>query len=319
MLTSGGSDDSGQFHELGVGAWLSKPVHQSGLFDAVLDLMGAKVARFEPIPVEPPKPSLNPTRRRLHVLLVDDHPINQIVASQMLESLGHEVTTVGNGRLAVEAAASRAFDLALMDLQMPEMDGFEALSTIRRQELIRGGQLPIVALTAHAMAGDRERCLNAGFDDYLSKPIDDVLLASTIDRLAGAISAIPETAPPTPAAPVHPAFDLPAALKGLGGKERVLAQILGIFVQEGPRLLGEIRLAIESGDSVTLMRLSHTLAGAAGHFKALDFVASVRRLGEQGKASDLAGAEEALRGCVHEFDRFLQAVGDSGFAFGATA
>jgi signal transduction histidine kinase/DNA-binding response OmpR family regulator/HPt (histidine-containing phosphotransfer) domain-containing protein len=314
MLTSGGSDETGQFRDLGIGSWLAKPVHQSGLLDAILDLLGTKEVRFEPISMAPLEPSMSPNRRRLRVLLAEDQPINQLVASLMLENLGHEVTIVGNGRLAVEAVASESFDLVLMDLQMPEMDGFEALSTIRRQESIRGGYLPIVALTAHAMAGDRERCLDSGFDDYLSKPVHDTSLATTLDRLGGGSSSLPEATPSISNATDHPAFDLPAALKGLGGKERVLAKILGIFVRESPRLLDEIRLAIEAGDLAALMRLGHTLAGSAVHFKAPDFVASARKLEERGKAADLAGADDALRECVHEFDRFLRAVDDSGFA-----
>ena len=185
MLTSGGSDDSGEFRDLGVGAWLAKPVHQSGLLEAVLDLLGTKDTRFGTTVVSTPKPPANPSRRRLRVLLAEDHPINQIVASRMLENQGHEVTIVANGLLAVEAVASSSFDLVLMDLQMPEMDGLEALTTIRRQESIQGGHLPIVALTAHAMAGDRERFLDSGFDDYLSKPIRQASLAETLDRLVG--------------------------------------------------------------------------------------------------------------------------------------
>ena len=321
MLTSGGADDSGQFRELGVGAWLAKPIHQSELLAAVLDLLRTEGPRFEPIVLGLPEPSASPNRRRLRVLLVEDHPINQIVARLMLEDQGHEVTIVGNGRLAVEAVASSPFDLALMDLQMPEMDGFEALSTIRREGATRGGHLPIVALTAHAMAGDRERCLDSGFDEYLSKPIQRASLASILDRLGLCGRAPAEAAPPAslpiPVVRARPPFDLKAALRELGGDERVLADILAIFIRQGPELLGEIRQAIAADDSATLRRLGHTLAGSAGHFEALDLVASARKLEARGKAVDLAGADEALRGCIHEFDRFLQAVRGSGFAFEA--
>jgi two-component system, sensor histidine kinase and response regulator len=124
-----------------------------------------------------------PCGRGLRILLAEDNPVNQRVAVGMLEKRGHNLTVVGTGKAALEAAASQPFDLVLMDVQMPEMDGTEATAEIRRREKITGQHLPIIALTAHAMKGDRELFLEAGMDDYVSKPIKPTELEQTIRRL----------------------------------------------------------------------------------------------------------------------------------------
>ena len=182
MLTCGGVDESARFHDLGIGAWLTKPIRQSELFDALLGQLAPASA-----PTRSGRPAHDEADgaggRRLRVLLAEDHPINQKVATRLLERQGHAVTVVGDGRAAVEVAGREDFDVALMDIQMPEMDGFEALAAIRSRERVTGHHLPVVALTAHAMEGDRDRCLASGFDDYLSKPIQAAGLRSVLDRL----------------------------------------------------------------------------------------------------------------------------------------
>ncbi len=185
MLTSGGRDDSGLARELGIGGVLAKPVRQSELLNALLDLFGPGLASSSTEQTMPMPTPTAATSGRLRVLLAEDHVINQKVATRMLEDQGHEVTIAANGRLAVEAfAASGPFDVILMDVQMPEMDGFEATAAIRSREQ-PGARVPIAALTAHAMAGDRERCLSAGFDDYLAKPIQAAALANLLARAVG--------------------------------------------------------------------------------------------------------------------------------------
>ena len=130
--------------------------------------------------------SLRETRKRLRILLAEDNAINREVAVRMLSKRGHKVVVAGNGKEAVEAFESQSFDMILMDVQMPEMDGFEATAVIRRKEKAKGTQIPIIAMTAHAMKGDRERCMNAGMDDYISKPIAiDELIKVTEGRLNG--------------------------------------------------------------------------------------------------------------------------------------
>jgi len=304
MLTSGGPDESVRFRELGIGGWLAKPIRHSELFGAMLDLIEPIDLRPRPAEVRPaPEPG-----RRLRVLLAEDHPINQKVASRMLESLGHEVAIVGDGRAAVAAAGSGVFDIILMDVQMPEMDGFEALAAIRLAEGRTGHHIPIVALTAHAMAGDRERCLEAGFDDYLSKPIQAAGLRAALGRLDGPGPARPAEGPGEPRdGPL--AFDRPEALECLGGDEDLLAEVLGLFLDDCPRLAAEIRAAIGAGDSASLKRLGHTVAGVAGNLAAPEVVASARRLEAMGKAGDLAEAEAAEVALGRAIDGFRAAVG----------
>jgi two-component system sensor histidine kinase/response regulator len=318
MLTSGGPDDSGRARELGIGGWLAKPVRQSELLVAMLNLIGLEggpppPAQPEPIPAPPAA-----TGRRLRVLLAEDHPINQKVATRMLESQGHEVTIAANGRLALEdLASSGPFDLILMDVQMPEMDGFEATAAIRSGERPGGVRMPVVALTAHAMTGDRERCLAAGFDDYLAKPIHAAALADVLARASGAGrvgSAEPESPPEE-----RTVFDLEAALVGVGGDEQLLGEILGMFLDEVPRLLADARLAVEADDAQALSRLAHTLVGAAGHLSVPRVTASALRLDAMGKSEDLADADDAIRDFGREFDLFRLAAGDSRLAGGTRA
>ena len=309
MLTSGGSDDPRRFRELGIGGCLSKPIRHSELFNALFDLLepaGARLSIDVPA-LEEVRPK--PAGRRLRVLLAEDHSINQVVATRMLEDQGHEVTVVGDGRAAVEAAESRTFDVILMDVQMPEMDGFEALRAIRSREQDSGLRVPIVALTAHAMAGDRERCLGSGFDDYLTKPIQASTLRDALDRLDGAGTSL--EAEDGRVLDGRPAFDRRSALENLGGDEQLLDEVLELFLDDCPRLLAEVRTAIEAGDASTIARLSHTISGVAGNFAAAAVVDLARRLEVMGMTGELAGAEAAGVELGLAVDRFRAAAGAS--------
>jgi CheY-like chemotaxis protein len=164
--------------ELGVDMYLVKPVTQSELHGALLRVLHPNGSRGTQARPSPPAPG-----RTLRVLLAEDNPVNQKLAVRLLEKRGHTVILVENGREAVARHASESFDVILMDVQMPGMDGFEATAAIREQERIRGSFTPIIALTAHAMTGDRDRCLRAGMDEYLSKPIQAAQLYEMLDNL----------------------------------------------------------------------------------------------------------------------------------------
>ena len=182
MLTSAGHPgDAARCQELGVAAYLLKPIRQSELREAIARVLGAgeQEGAIPLITRYSPGDALDPMAV-LRVLVAEDNAVNQRLAARLLEKRGHRVTVTANGREAVEALANQTFDLVLMDVQMPEMDGFEATAVIREREKHNGAHIPIIALTAHAMKGDRERCLTAGMDGYLSKPIrsqelDDIL------------------------------------------------------------------------------------------------------------------------------------------------
>jgi len=308
MLTSGGPDESNRAAGLGIGGWLTKPVRQSELLGSMLDLLApAGLAAEAPGPPPAVAAPMRAAGRSLRVLLAEDHPINQKVATRMLENLGHRVTVVGDGRAAVEASGSGPFDLILMDVQMPEMDGFEATAAIRARERTSADRLPIVALTAHAMAGDRERCLAADFDDYLSKPIQAAAILGAFERLGLLAEEIAPPAP-TPRDDAAPAFDRRAALEGLGGDEDLLDEVLGLFLDDCPRLLAEVHAAILADDPATLGRLAHTMAGVAGNFAAADVAVAARRIEAMARAGTAADAFEFLPDLDRAVDRFRAAV-----------
>ena len=174
--------DSTSWRELGISAYVTKPVAQSELLRAALKAVGISTPLPAKSPSEATSLSADKALRSLQILLAEDHPVNQKIAVLMLEKRGHSVVVANNGREALEALARNAFDLVLMDLQMPEMSGFEATAAIRQQEQSTGAHIPIVALTAHAMHQDRDLCLEAGMDDYLTKPIRQQELLEKVER-----------------------------------------------------------------------------------------------------------------------------------------
>ena len=196
MLTSAGHrGDAERCKALGISAYLLKPIRQSELREAIARVLGAKeqqgaiplITRYSLYDARDPESVLR-------VLLVEDNPVNQRLATRMLEKRGHRVVLAGNGREALEELAKASFDLVLMDVQMPEMDGFQATAAIREKEKTTGIHLPVVALTAHAMKGDRDKCLAAGMDGYLTKPImprelDDLLESYLVRRAEEPVAA----------------------------------------------------------------------------------------------------------------------------------
>ena len=183
MLTSAGQrGDAARCRELGVAAYLTKPVSQSELFDCIVRVLGTSRSAAGSAALITHH-TLREGKRKLHVLLAEDNAVNQKLAARLLEKHGHQVTVTANGREALAALDQENFDVVLMDVQMPEMDGFEATAAIRVREESTGRHLPIIAMTAHAMQGDQERCLAAGMDGYIAKPIK----AQRIDRSAGAL------------------------------------------------------------------------------------------------------------------------------------
>jgi len=184
MLTSAGHlGDAARCRELGISAYLVKPIRQGELLDAVCLLLD-KTAREEPAPLVT-RHTLQEEKHRIHILLAEDNAINQTLAVRLLEKRGYSVTVAPDGKAAVEAFQTGAFELVLMDIQMPEMDGFEATAAIRESEKLTGRHIPIVAMTANALVGDREKCIASGMDGYVSKPIRTSELFATIEKMLG--------------------------------------------------------------------------------------------------------------------------------------
>jgi CheY-like chemotaxis protein len=188
VLTSlGDNRDSACLRELGVEYYLAKPVNPAELY-TMLSRMSQQIGSAAPR--QPAAEQLAESTRSLRILLAEDNAVNQRVALRMLQKMGHEVVVAVNGRTTVDAVMQRRFDLVLMDVQMPEMDGFEATAAIRALEKqLRRDSTPVVAMTAHAMAGDRELCLSSGMDDYLAKPIGAAALSAVIEKFCSKVSA----------------------------------------------------------------------------------------------------------------------------------
>jgi CheY-like chemotaxis protein len=195
MLTSAGQrGDAARCRQLGVAAFLSKPVGQSELFDCIVRVLGTSSSGAGSAALIT-RHTLREGKRKLHVLLAEDNAVNQMLAARLLEKRGHRVTVTTNGREALAALEQENFDVVLMDVQMPQMDGFEATAAIRLREQSSGRHLPIIAMTAHAMRGDQERCLAAGMDGYISKPIRVQELIALLERFSE-MAANVEVAPP---------------------------------------------------------------------------------------------------------------------------
>jgi signal transduction histidine kinase/DNA-binding response OmpR family regulator len=184
MLTSAGHlGDAARCRELGISAYLVKPIRQGELLDAICQVLDG-TARKQPDPLVT-RHTLREEKHRIHILLAEDNAINQTLAVRLLEKRGYSVTVVSDGQAAVEAFQTGGFELVLMDIQMPGLDGFQATAAIREREKLTGGRTPIVAMTAHALVGDQERCLASGMDGYVSKPFRTSELFATIEKMLG--------------------------------------------------------------------------------------------------------------------------------------
>jgi len=292
MLTSRGQrGDSKRFSEIGFAAYLTKPVRASSLHDC-LAMASAAAVDEQPKDVRRPADTLitryrlaEDKRRRVRILLVEDNATNQKVAVRILEKLGFRADIAGNGKEAVAAAQALPYDIVFMDVQMPEMDGFEATERIRRIEAGTGKHTPIIAMTAHAMTGDRERCIEAGMDDYVTKPIEPKALVEAIERqladrplVATASLTSEASTQPHPAPESIPVFDKEALLGRLEGDEALFVEIVTLFMQDIPEQIARLTAALEAKDSDAVMRQGHTLKGASANFGAMAMRETARQI-----------------------------------------
>jgi signal transduction histidine kinase/DNA-binding response OmpR family regulator len=292
--------DFARSEEVGVATYLTKPVRQSELLDAIMNALGVRHAasRLREVRETSRPPSRN---GGLKILVAEDNAINRDLAFAILEGEGHYPTAAHNGREAIVACAREHFDLVLMDVQMPEMDGLEATAILREAQKRNGRRVPIVALTAHAMSGDRERCLEAGMDAYLAKPIDRVQLRATLASLCTNGSASPvivsasRVAAPALAAPVLAvsAFDSQHVLAQTGGNLGTVMRLVNLYVEFAPRVAVEIREAMEQRDGPAVARLSHSLRSSLGALAARRALTVSSRLEEAAVAADWPAIETA--------------------------
>jgi CheY-like chemotaxis protein len=291
-----GAGDLRRCRELGISRHLVKPITPSELFNAVVEAVGAGSSPATAAPTEVKSGSA--PRRSLRVLVAEDNRVNQLVISRMLEQLSHTVVLCADGQEAVAAAHDQHPDLVLMDVQMPVMDGFAATAAIRRREAEEPTRprIPIVALTAFAVKGDRERCLAAGMDDYLSKPIQR-------DKLAAVLARLGESDVPT--ATSDPPYDLSTAISGVEGDRELLVELLAIFAEDGPGQLRAVRDAVSRSDEAALAFAAHTLKGSLRALGAGKAAALAERLEQLGREGGFGGAPGLLAALESEIEQVL--------------
>jgi PAS domain S-box-containing protein len=270
-------------HELGMG-WLLKPFQEADLVGALTMQAAAPVAT-SPGAARTAQDAGLP---QLRILLVDDNPFNQRVGLLKLQQKQQSVVVAGSGQEALDLLARQSFDLVLLDVQMPDMSGLEVTAAVRRREQESGAHVPIVAMTACAMKGDRESCLAAGMDGYLTKPIHDRLLVKVLKEHA------PAGARRCRPAGAAPALDLAGAMKQVGGDQQLWSELADIFRETSGPLLDEIRQAITSGAAERLQAAAHSLKGMVKFLSATRAVDAAARLERLGKDGQLAGADQAL-------------------------
>jgi len=320
LLTSIGININETARMAGVEVVLNKPVRQSQLHDALATMLGtpteaqARPSRRGVGPPSHPTSAAEVQAARGHVLLVEDYPVNQMVATRMLERSGYRVDAVNNGREAVEAVSNIPYGAVLMDVQMPEMDGYEATAEIRRREE-SGRHTPIIAMTADAMQGDRERALASGMDDYLAKPVKHEELETVLERWIphpeqesleqmsdGAAEANEDA----------PALDL-SVLESRRGPQRdgepdKLARIVGLFIDDVPLRLEELRQAVESGEAQKVEETAHMLKGGTGYMGAVQMAKICARIQGLGASGELSHVPELLDELEAEFKRIRPAL-----------
>ncbi|WP_437481954.1 response regulator [Sorangium sp. So ce1014] len=339
MLSSTSAQaDAARCRDLGVFAMVTKPVKTSLLQEAVFHALGVPT-RSALRSADLRRAAPGPRARGLRVLVAEDNAINQKLMRRWLERQGHHVHIVENGRLAVEKIATGQYDVALLDVEMPEMDGLQAARVVRARERREGGHMPLIVVTAYAMKGDRERCLRAGFDGYVSKPVQVEELYDMIDRLAAGPSSLevedparlslgaPSSYSPVPSSSVdsgppstrsderpqgtpssiasRPMFDRTRALERTGGDADLLRELAEVFLEECPRWMADIDEAVTAGDARRLQRAAHSLKGGVDSFGARGAFEAAFALEKMARANELGSLAEAQFALRAQVDRLI--------------
>jgi PAS domain S-box-containing protein len=244
--------------------------------------------------------------RSLHVLVAEDNSINQVLAVRLLEKRGHTVKVVADGQQALAAMAEQRFDIVLMDVQMPEMNGLQATEIIRQRELQSDTRVPIIAVTAYAMKEDQERCLAAGMDSYISKPISSKQLFKAIDQLVPDAKTAGIAGPAGSASQVE--LDYSVLLNRTEGDMELARELVGLFLDDCPKLMADIRATVERGDCEALTHVAHTIKGAVGYFPESNAFDVALRLEMMGRENNRHGVGEALAELELEITRLTPAL-----------
>ena len=282
-------EDAARLSGMGVAACLTKPVKQSELLDAIVKALsftpGSKIFRSPPIPHR-----IRQARQPLRILVAEDNRVNQELVLELLKQRGHTAVVAENGQRALAAARDGSFDAVLMDVQMPRMSGIEVTRAIREAEKATGAHVPIIAMTAHAMKGDRERCLEAGMDAYVSKPIQAGELFRAVEGLAVPPGRLKEDGGKE--RPRARGLEPASLLDRFGGDTMLLRRLVRIFLDDCPRMVSKIKKAVAAQDPESLAKAAHGFKGAVSNFGATEVREMARQLEAQARRHDLAAARQ---------------------------
>ncbi len=296
IASVGRHGDAARCRSLGIAGYLTKPVLGGELLEAILAVLGGAASDRPQALVT--RHSLREECRRLRLLLAEDNPVNRTMITRILEKRGHYVCAVEDGQRVLQALEGEAFDLVLMDVQMPELDGFETTAAIRERERGTGGHIPIVALTAHALKGDRERCLERGMDGYASKPIQAAELFAIIEELVPRSDARPGAADKASgdgaAGHALRVFDLHAAMLVTEGDRGLLAEAVRLYLGLAPRQLEALEAALQRRDAQELQRAAHGMKGEFATLGAKAAAQAAGRLESLAAIGDLEAWRSAL-------------------------
>jgi len=298
MLSSGARrEDADRCRQLGIDSFLSKPVRRKELLSAIVALLGRQAT---------PQSSTKVLGREVasrsgevRILLAEDNHVNQVVASRLLANLGYSLVIANNGREAIDLLQQQTFDLVLMDVQMPEMDGISATKRIREYEKSTHAHIPIIAMTAHVMKEDRMRCLAAGMDGYVTKPINSEEVEAAIltaleepSKTRKDTSVVQDKGQLREAREVR--WNISKTLEQLGGDEALLQEVLDIFLDEAPKHLAGLRLAVAQGIAKTVETSAHTLKGELGYLGLPEISRTAAEIESMGRSNNIPGAAGLL-------------------------
>ena len=299
LLTSGQHREDDPRRDA-VAAWMLKPVKQSELLNTLLTTL-----HLVSPAAQPPSTVPRVAGRALRLLLAEDSAVNQRLVIGLLEQHGHSLKIVDTGWKAVAASAEELFDAILMDVQMPEMDGLEATRKIREREAAGRDRVPIIAMTAHALPGDRERCLESGMDEYLTKPVREAKLLEALSRLAGAPAPTENAAPTVSPEDMNGLVDWAVAMEVCNGDQALLRDIVEAFMEEYPLRIAEIERALAENNPELLNRAAHTIKGAMRYFGAELVFDRAFALEQIGATKELTPGHEAFAALQRELSRLL--------------
>ncbi|MCK5840677.1 MAG: response regulator [Candidatus Sabulitectum sp.] len=309
MSSIGARGDASRVHELGFSAYLTKPVKQSQLFDCLTTVYGHK-AKIHPLVT---RHTLKESRKTgLKILIAEDNPVNQLVAVKILEKLGYKADVAENGAEAVEFLSKIAYDMVFMDCQMPVMDGYAASRVIRSgRGNVLNSKVIIIAMTANALKGDKEECIEAGMDDYISKPVTPAMLSDMVEKWASTLSEKEEIR-------IEPllcdsTFRRDKLEDDFGDDIETIRELISLFIATAEKNLRELSVAVHEGITAKIKILAHTLKGSALNIGADDFADACGRLEQMLSKGDLANGEILLGIVESEYDKLTNHLSTIGY------